>query len=330
MSSDWPVCPVGDTAAPHRMGAALTYARRYALFTLVGIAGEDDLDAPDLQLKLDGGRTGPDGSEKTDERALNDVSLRLRLRQMEKCCAANTLRRRMEPTRLGPRPPTPVLDANASATLREKLLSEITSRNSAEAAIIWARRSIAAKNTLTAGDANIVEAEFLDRMKLLELASSCPEPIAADLVAGSAAPARGPVSPESRLPEQARPHAIDDLQTDGKQKRSRVFPRTEGRSDRQERPYICRAAPISQQGASQVRCPAGLSGVRKKALRCPSSAFYATARAGPKSQRRTRRSPVPDSSQGGPSCRKRTCMVEAGRHRSGQCRPQVMEKYSPG
>jgi ERF superfamily protein len=37
----------GD-ANPQRMGAALTYARRYGLFTLVGIAGEDDLDAPDL------------------------------------------------------------------------------------------------------------------------------------------------------------------------------------------------------------------------------------------------------------------------------------------
>src|SRR5215469_13645670 len=48
ISSEWPVCPVGETAAPHRMGAALTYARRYALFTLVGIAGEDDLDAPEL------------------------------------------------------------------------------------------------------------------------------------------------------------------------------------------------------------------------------------------------------------------------------------------
>ena len=48
VSSDWPVCPVSETAAPHRMGAALTYARRYGLFTLVGIAGEDDLDAPDL------------------------------------------------------------------------------------------------------------------------------------------------------------------------------------------------------------------------------------------------------------------------------------------
>jgi len=48
IASDWPVCPISETAAPHRMGAALTYARRYALFTLVGIAGEDDLDAPDL------------------------------------------------------------------------------------------------------------------------------------------------------------------------------------------------------------------------------------------------------------------------------------------
>jgi len=48
IASDWPVCAIGETAAPHRMGAALTYARRYALFTLVGIAGEDDLDAPDL------------------------------------------------------------------------------------------------------------------------------------------------------------------------------------------------------------------------------------------------------------------------------------------
>ena len=57
VSSDWPVCPVSETAAPHRMGAALTYARRYALFTLVGIAGEDDLDAPDLPLS--GGTPSP-------------------------------------------------------------------------------------------------------------------------------------------------------------------------------------------------------------------------------------------------------------------------------
>ena len=49
IASDWPICAISETATPRRMGAALTYARRYALFTLVGIAGEDDLDAPDLQ-----------------------------------------------------------------------------------------------------------------------------------------------------------------------------------------------------------------------------------------------------------------------------------------
>src|SRR5262249_5654662 len=48
ISSEWPVCTIADIASAQRMGAALTYARRYALFTLVGIAGEDDLDAPDI------------------------------------------------------------------------------------------------------------------------------------------------------------------------------------------------------------------------------------------------------------------------------------------
>jgi len=52
IASDWPVCAVSETATPHRMGAALTYARRYALFTLVGIAGEDDIDAPDLKAPV--------------------------------------------------------------------------------------------------------------------------------------------------------------------------------------------------------------------------------------------------------------------------------------
>jgi ERF superfamily len=48
IASDWPVCAIAETTNPQRMGAALTYARRYAPSRLVGIAGEDDLDAPDL------------------------------------------------------------------------------------------------------------------------------------------------------------------------------------------------------------------------------------------------------------------------------------------
>ena len=52
IASDWPVCSVIEVDTPHRMGASLTYARRYALFTLVGIAGEDDLDAPDIAAPI--------------------------------------------------------------------------------------------------------------------------------------------------------------------------------------------------------------------------------------------------------------------------------------
>ncbi|MBA2400492.1 MAG: DUF968 domain-containing protein [Bradyrhizobium sp.] len=64
ISSDWPVCQLSETSAPRRMGAALTYARRYALFTMVGIAGEDDLDAP------------PGMSDPIEDRKVHDTNTR--------------------------------------------------------------------------------------------------------------------------------------------------------------------------------------------------------------------------------------------------------------
>ena len=70
IASDWPVCAVAEMASPQRMGAALTYARRYALFTLVGIAGEDDLDCPDIVGPCRHQRPGPSaqGSDSQAER----------------------------------------------------------------------------------------------------------------------------------------------------------------------------------------------------------------------------------------------------------------------
>src|SRR3989441_9303841 len=65
ISSEWPVCAIADMASAQRMGAALTYARRYALFTLVGIAGEDDLDAPDLDATS---KTGVEEPHRSDHR----------------------------------------------------------------------------------------------------------------------------------------------------------------------------------------------------------------------------------------------------------------------
>lgn len=49
IATRWPVCVLRDVADPKLLGAALTYARRYSLFALVGITGDDDLDAPDLR-----------------------------------------------------------------------------------------------------------------------------------------------------------------------------------------------------------------------------------------------------------------------------------------
>jgi ERF superfamily len=107
VSSDWPVCPLTETAAPHRLGAALTYARRYALFTLVGIAGEDDLDAPDL-VPANGPPTSQDVSASPNNGAAPSAYLQ-------------TPQRRTRSERS--RPPT--LSADASNELRRRLLSEI-------------------------------------------------------------------------------------------------------------------------------------------------------------------------------------------------------------
>jgi hypothetical protein len=146
VSSDWPVCPVSETAAPHRMGAALTYARRYALFTLVGIAGEDDLDAPDLGAAPKDGAEQPPGpvGQKPNGHAL----------------AAGLAPGAARGRKPHVRPAKPVLAPDQSAVLRDRLVAEVDRLQSADEAADWAHRSLPAKNKLTAEDAGLVEAGF--------------------------------------------------------------------------------------------------------------------------------------------------------------------------
>src|SRR6478609_1022529 len=143
IASDWPVCPIAETANPQRMGAALTYARRYALFTLVGIAGEDDLDAPDL---CDGPRLP---ASPADERLLKPGHGQPPVQQRK---PGNGQRRYGIP---GERPS--ILEPEQSAALREKLLTAVGSITSADNAAIWAREALSAKNRLAAADAKLVE-----------------------------------------------------------------------------------------------------------------------------------------------------------------------------
>jgi hypothetical protein len=147
ISSEWPVCQITDIASAQRMGAALTYARRYALFTLVGIAGEDDLDAPDLgtvsvELPRADYQTQSDGHGGLATQPPRDGS--------NSIASAR-----------------PVLPPDESATLRERLVAELSAINSADDAAIWAHRNLPAKNSLTAVDAQIVEALFRARLSTI-------------------------------------------------------------------------------------------------------------------------------------------------------------------
>jgi hypothetical protein len=152
IASDWPVCPITDTATPHRMGAALTYARRYALFTLVGIAGEDDLDAPDLTTP-----TAP--TSKLDKPAENKIG---NLNGGRAHSTQQFSGDRRAKAISNPRKPT--LEPQASAPLRDQLTAELKDLNSAEDAANWAQRVLAAKNTLTTPDAERVEQAFQARL----------------------------------------------------------------------------------------------------------------------------------------------------------------------
>jgi ERF superfamily len=176
IASDWPVCPVAETARPQRMGAALTYARRYALFTLVGIAGEDDLDAPDLCAPAPGalGRAGTPGSADAggSDRPAVDRSVvgpagGLQLPPRSR----GNGRARGAAKSVSP----PVLSPDQSAALRDRLLGEIATLPSEDSATDWAQRALAAKNQLTAADARLLEVAFELRLSAL-LPSESSEP----------------------------------------------------------------------------------------------------------------------------------------------------------
>jgi hypothetical protein len=152
IASDWPVCPVAETANPQRMGAALTYARRYALFTLVGIAGEDDLDAPDLCHVAPSAVAVGAGSS---FRPGIDPSVPSRMPGNGRGRA--TMRGEL-PTILG---------SEQSTAVRERLLAELGAIRSADLAASWARGALTAKNSLTVADAKLVEDAFEERLSRL-------------------------------------------------------------------------------------------------------------------------------------------------------------------
>ena len=172
ISSDWPVCASKDTEAPHRMGAALTYARRYALFALVGIAGEDDLDAPDVAAPV---------PSPTEPRTSNGPKGRQDKRVLHR---------------------PPMLGREASAKLRDTMLDELASLSTDQELLAWAKEGLPKKNTLLEADARVIEAAYQEKVAQ----PTSPVPDAADDSPQTQASMTSAMSDEARaglsLPKQ--------------------------------------------------------------------------------------------------------------------------------
>ncbi|MCK1341526.1 DUF968 domain-containing protein [Bradyrhizobium sp. 38] len=171
ISSDWPVCAAKEVEAPHRMGASLTYARRYALFALVGIAGEDDLDAPDAIAGPPAAaepQTAPGSKGKHVKAVLNRPAM---------------------------------LKPQQSAELRERLLAELAAVLGSDNLLAWAKASLPLKNTLLETDARALEAAY--QMRFEEVgwpetdADTPPHETARTLGQG---PAQVPTLPQAAIP----------------------------------------------------------------------------------------------------------------------------------
>jgi ERF superfamily len=176
VSSDWPVCPVSETAVPHRLGAALTYARRYALFTLVGIAGEDDIDAPELTSPAAPEREAPSTKPMGRGRAIV-------------------------------RTVAPRLAADQSEALRDRLLAELVNLATPDEAAQWAHRVLSSKNSLTTEHAEAIEAAF--RTSIASFDDSTSESAAAEQ-----GPIVEPHPPDARV--ELNQHAFDIQSASGR------------------------------------------------------------------------------------------------------------------
>ncbi len=224
IASDWPVCAIADTATPHRMGAALTYARRYALFTLVGIAGEDDLDAPDLinpasPRDRSSGAEGASGhgrgagnghgSGRLDARSPNLAARTPLPRQGKADNPVNQARSVHSAT---------LLSFVASGQLRDQMLAELNAIGSEDEAAKWAHRRLPDKNKLNAIDAKHIEAVF--RTKLLGVALHQSDGIAEPKSTSGTSPASTTSAAEPEL--VAVPEPIIETNTPWAKSKSRA------------------------------------------------------------------------------------------------------------
>ena len=149
----------------------------------MGIAGEDDLDAPDLGADPNPAAELP----RPPDHASNRMG-KLRQRNGQRMVMESF----QSPSARS------VLGEQLSASLRESLIEQMAAINSADEAAAWAHRNLPAKNTLTAADAKMVEERFQARLSAI---SHCMAPVRS---------ADGLTAPDARAGHSEPPHAVPD------------------------------------------------------------------------------------------------------------------------
>ena len=170
------------------MGAALTYARRYALFTLVGIAGEDDLDAPELAAPTNKA-PGPERLQGQGDGKPNGAEPKPPSQHR----AASYM------------PATSTLGTEPSALLRDRLIAEVRELGSSDEAATWAHKKLADKNKLTAADSRAVEDAFQAKLETCVLTSTHASEFTENTSSGRTSPNRRAAKPK----QERRIRAID-------------------------------------------------------------------------------------------------------------------------
>jgi hypothetical protein len=167
------------------MGAALTYARRYALFTMVGIAGEDDLDAPDVTSDPAEGHKAAVGIGLAPSPGAAAALVHASQLRTGSPAAARVCEK---------------LGAQESAVIRDQLIREIETLPEAD----LQPRAIAilkTKNRLSADDAKRVEDAFAARMALQ---GALPEALTADEFASAPTNPSPPQTPAASTVKRLR------------------------------------------------------------------------------------------------------------------------------
>ena len=276
LSSEWPVCALSETAAPHRMGAALTYARRYALFTLVGIAGEDDLDAPDLGAAADQ-PSGVNAQPSVGNPIMANPPVQADAERKPKLA----------------RPAKPVLDPDRSAELRDRLVAELDGLKSADDAADWVYRRLPDKNALTTADGGLVEAAFQVKLAtfLEEPSHEAPrEPFNRRLRRNKAGPSADAAAQSAAVSQEIR----------------RASPPSDCGEDHS----------LAGQGTLQIRLKAAVRRLRPYAGRTAPHSLRSAPRARAESQRRIHCPCLPPPSSRVASLWRRSVLVGRGRRRS--------------